>query len=345
MNEPEPLIRFRCKNCGQKIRIPKIHAGKKGKCPKCRNIVIVPQTGNTRPLASQTKPNSIEVGSKDDLLDPLLFDIPQKSKVVGKPATQEHVPDRTSEDLQKLQERMGIEKTEPVAKRKLPWLIDIFLYPMSFWGLINLAVFIGVPLLIDILWKIILVQLACLFSLITLVIKVVVVLYMYWYFAECVRDSAEGGLRAPKVIGDIPRVVDMFWQMVNIVGCLVVFFAPFVFYVLFARKAGIIFWLLLIYAVFFFPMALLAIVVLDSVSGLNPRLLYKSISNTLLQYCGLVLLFVAVVSLIGVLGQKAGESGHLAFLISCASIYLVFVAAHLLGRFYWRYQEKLNWEV
>ena len=27
------------------------------------------------------------------------------------------------------------------------------------------------------------------------------------------------------------------------------------------------------------------------------------------------------------------------------SLYAVFVVAHLLGRFYWRYQEKLNWEV
>ena len=35
-------IKFHCKNCGKGIRVPKIYAGKKGKCPKCKNIVIIP---------------------------------------------------------------------------------------------------------------------------------------------------------------------------------------------------------------------------------------------------------------------------------------------------------------
>jgi len=49
--------------------------------------------------------------------------------------------------------------------------------------------------------------------------------------------------------------------------------------------------------------------------------------------------------LIGTLGRKGDESGYLAFIIRCATIYLVFVAAHLLGRFYWRNRGKLNWKV
>ncbi|MGB2807908.1 MAG: hypothetical protein WBC22_09215, partial [Sedimentisphaerales bacterium] len=215
----------------------------------------------------------------------------------------------------------------------------------SFWGLVYLGIFIGVTLFLDTVGNILPSYFACLFWLLTLVIRIFVVLFMYWYFAECVRDSAEGGLRAPKVIGDVPPAVDMFRQMVDIVGCLLVFFTPFILYVLIARRAGIIFWLLLIYGIFFFPMSLLAIVVHNSPAGLNPRLIYNSISNTFRQYCGLVLLIVAAMLLIGVLGQKVKESEHLAILVRCAGFYLLFVAAHLLGRFYWRYQEKLNWEV
>jgi DNA-directed RNA polymerase subunit RPC12/RpoP len=37
-------ITFHCKTCGQKINVFKIHAGKKGKCPKCQNIVVVPES-------------------------------------------------------------------------------------------------------------------------------------------------------------------------------------------------------------------------------------------------------------------------------------------------------------
>lgn len=337
------MIRFYCENCGQKFSVPETLAGKRGRCPKCKNIVVVPKTENAAPVTDQSNFSDSKVRTKYSGLDSAMFDIPQEDATANQINSQDSVAEKGLEELQKLVERSATDETEPVGNRKLPWIIDIFLYPMSMSGLANLAIFIGVPELIDFLQKVILIQLACLFSLIALVIKVVVVLYMYWYFAECVRDSAEGGLRAPKVIGDIPRVVDMFWQMVNIIGCLMVFFIPFVFYVLFARKANVIFWLLLIYGVFLFPMALLAIVVLDSVSGLNPRLLISSISNTFFQYCGLVLLFVAPVLLIGVLGQKGDESEHLAFILRSASIYLVFVAAHLLGRFYWRYQEKLNW--
>jgi len=339
------MIKFHCENCGREISAPEIHTGKKGKCPKCKKIVVVPKAENAAPVAGESNFSNSEVSKKYSGLDHALFDIPQGYATANQQSSQDSVSEKGIEELQKADEGLGKDKTEQIGERKLPWIIDVFLYPMSLSGLANLAIFIGVPLLIDFLWKIMIIQLSCLFWLISVVIKVVVVLYMYWYFAECVRDSAEGGLRAPKVIGYIPRVVDMFWQMVNIIGCFGVFFMPFVFYMLFVKRADVIFWLLLLYAVFLFPMALLAVVVLDSVAGLNPRLLYSSISNTLRQYCGLVLLFLAAVLLMGMLGQKVAESEHLAFLLRCASVYIVFVAAHLLGRFYWLYQEKLNWEV
>jgi len=47
-------IKFHCKECGRKISVPQIHAGKKGKCPKCRNIVVVPKLGDLSAVDSQT---------------------------------------------------------------------------------------------------------------------------------------------------------------------------------------------------------------------------------------------------------------------------------------------------
>jgi phage FluMu protein Com len=339
------MIEFRCPNCNQKIKAQDKLSGKRVKCPKCKNIVVVPKAEKVGPVASQNDFSYLKVSSRISDLDPALFDIPQKSEVANQLSSQSGVSDKTFEALQKLEEKPGIDEGEQIGERKLPCFIDIFLYPVSFSGLINLAIFIGVPLLIDFLWTVLIAQLACLFGLVSLVIEVVVVLYMYWYFAECIRDSADGGLRAPEVMRNFPHVVDMFWQMVNIIGCLMVFFAPFVLYVLFVKRADVIFWLLLVYAVFVYPMALLAIVVFDSVSALKPRLLFNSISNTFFPYCGLVLLFVATVSLIGVLRQRVHGLEYLPFPLRCAGIYLAFVAAHLLGRFYWRYQEELNWEV
>jgi hypothetical protein len=34
-----------------------------------------------------------------------------------------------------------------------------------------------------------------------------------------------------------------------------------------------------------------------------------------------------------------------AFVSGYLVMYILLVVAHLLGRFYWRYQEKLNWDV
>jgi hypothetical protein len=152
-------------------------------------------------------------------------------------------------------------------------------------------------------------------------------------------------LRAPEGLGATPGLAGMFWQTVNVIGCLAVFFVPFVFYMLFAKRADIIFWLLLIFAVSLFPMGLLATIIFDSAIGLNPRLLIRSISSTFFPYCGLVLLFVTPVVVIGMLYTEVQESQLWSFIIRSIVTYLVLVGAHLLGRFYWRYQDKFNWEV
>ena len=339
------MIKFYCKHCGQQIGVPAGFAGGGARCPKCKKIVVMPEAESAEPVADQSNISETKGGAKYEGFDRALFDIPQEDESASQVSNQDGVSKGGYEELRRRKKVLEKYQAEQIGKRKLPGFIDVFLYPASFWGLVYLGIFIGVPVLIDLIEKIIFDVLIYLYWLIGFVIKVVVVLFMYWYFAECVRDSAEGGLRAPKVTGDFPPAVDMFRQMVDIIGCLLFFFVPFILYVLLARRAGIIFWLLLIYGIFLFPMGLLGIVVFDSIAGLDPRLIYKSISNTFWQYCGLVLLFVAAVLLIGVLGQKASESGHLVILVRCAAFYLLFVAAHLLGRFYWKYQEKLKWEV
>ena len=337
-------FRLTCAHCGHKISVPLIYAGKRIKCPKCNDILVVPKAGIAAPSANQGGLKDSKSETKYAGFDHALFDIPQEDSTVNQLSIQGALSEKDLEELHKPVEKTISEEAEPFGARGLPWIIDIFLYPLSFWGLVNIGIFVGVTSFLAEVEKILPDVLGCLFWLLTLFIKVVAYLFIYWYFAECVRNSAEGGLRAPNVRGDVPGLWDMLLQLINIVGCLLVFFMPFVFYVLIAKRLDVIFWLLLIYGVFFFPMGLLGIVVLDSIVGLSPRLLYHSISKSFFQYCGLVLVFVAGALLIGVLGQKVGESGYLAFIVRCAGVYIVFVAGHLLGRFYWRNQEKLNWE-
>jgi hypothetical protein len=346
------VIRFRCEHCGRKFRVPDSVAGKKAVCLKCKNIVIVPEIEGAKSVANQPETGTSEIDSKDSILDPNLFDIPQKTGAVD---TQRDVPDKALENLRKLQSYET--EREPPPERKLPWLIDIFLYAASRPGLTILGIIIVVPLLfkfiVQLLGAVTLVFPPMLvffsfFVAIDFIVNILLALYMYWYLCECVRDSAAGGLRAPETIGTTPGLGEMLWQMIRILICFAFFAGPSLVYFFHIRKTDTIFWILLVYGASFFPMGLLAVVMFDSFSALNPLLLIKSIFNSFFQYCGLVLLFcglgvVAVV--IALILQRFRISWVLAYLLSILFVYLLMVSAHLLGRFYWKYQERLNWDV
>ena len=100
-------------------------------------------------------------------------------------------------------------------------------------------------------------------------------------------------------------------------------------------------------------MGLLACVMFDSIYGLNPLLLIASIFSTFFQYCGLVLLITGIVlgfRAISTIRTDDIQQETLTMILLESVLYLIllyitFVVAHLLGRFFWQYQEKLNWEV
>jgi DNA-directed RNA polymerase subunit RPC12/RpoP len=335
------VIKFDCKNCGGKFSVPEIHAGKKGKCPKCKNVILIPQIQDTSPLTTQSKTSNQKSAPKDSPHDLTLLEVPQKDRTQGQSTIQKYKEDP--------EEEPKIDQPEPVPKRKLPWIIDIFLYPMSVPGLVTLGIIIGIPLLIDIT--------AMLFGIFGFFIaipglfaKIVVGLYLYWYIAECIRDSATGGLRAPETLGRAPGLGDMFLQLLEIVGCFALCFAPLLIYYQQTRNTDAIFWSLFAYAVFFFPMGLLSVVMFDSFSGLNPLLLIGSIFRTFFPYCAMVVALLLAGFLTTIITSAALQQSFvlalvLDFLIRCIHPYLLLVTAHLLGRFYWRYQEKLRWEV
>jgi len=215
------VIRFHCKHCRQKIRVPKIHAGKKTKCPKCKNMVVVPKAESTGAVAPQAAHSDSTGASKDAAFALTFLDIPQEDK----DADQRTLPDRTAEDLLELEQEIKTDEAEPVPKRKLPWPIDIFLYPISTPGLTILAIIVVITLLIDFVTTLF-GPFGLFIWALGLVPNVVLFLYMYWYLCRCIHDSAEGGLRAPDVLVNAPSLGDMGWQTIRIAGCLAFFCAP-----------------------------------------------------------------------------------------------------------------------
>ncbi|MHC4395835.1 MAG: zinc ribbon domain-containing protein [Planctomycetota bacterium] len=334
------MISFHCKKCGKKIKVPEDKVGKKGRCPRCRTIVVVPEPKSDSPVVGRSDSDT----KKQAETAPPAPDTTQKDEATGSQTGWDDTFAKTIEEAQdhedriQEQETQEQEQTERTGERKLPWFIDFFLYPMSLPGLINLVIFCLIPALlivrrvlpVPIIWSLLI---------------IIITVYMYYYFVECIYDSAAGGTRMLWNMHKTADIGDAFLRLLGAAGCFFVFFGPILLYYSFTKRIDVVFWLLIAYAVLFFPMALLAAVTFDFSRSFSTLLWFMSIFKTFLLYIGLVLIVCAFVALIVWLARFFYKSRALAFLYSVIFIYLIMLDAHLLGRFYWRYKEKLNWEV
>ncbi len=333
MGEADPFVRFNCENCGYKSTVSESYAGKNIRCPNCYYIIFISKAEST---------STTQTSSRYSDYDSSLLNIQEQNILKHKQMTEYIASEQAGESEE---EEEPPKETDPAALRKAPWLIDIFLYPFNKSGLKHLAIFILVPQLLNIIEGMLPSLLAFVFSVAGFFVQIIIFLYIYWYLVECVRESADGWVRAPLGFGGLPTLRDMFGQVVNIIGCFAVFLGPFVLYRITAGKMNIISWFLLGFAVFLYPMALLSVLMHDSGHGLNFRTFTKSISKTFYPYLGLIILFLVPILLIRKIPAQEQESPFSNIIFRSVIIYAAFIGAHLLGRFYWRYQEKLNWDL
>jgi hypothetical protein len=251
--------------------------------------------------------------------------------------------------------RSGGDEGPPV--RRVPWVLDVFLYPTSASGLVNIGIYCVLTFLLEILAPI--ASYMCLTGFASIVVSVTVIAYIFYYIMECIRDSALGGIRAPANLASMPAdKSEAFSQLWGVAGLFIVIWVPVVgycIYQLFSHASDAhaeyhlgddaTFWLLLGYSIFFFPIGTLAVAMFRSSSAFNPLVWVASIFSTFFQYCGLVLLFCILGWMVSRISFYLQHSLLNAFLFNAVFIYFVLVAAHLLGRFYYRNREKLNWDV
>ena len=373
--ERSTVIKFHCESCGHKIKVPREYGGKKGECPKCKNPVVIPSLKKAPAEGTRTfvvkcsmceEEIKVPENSRGQAIEcphcGCYVEVPSEKIPIEKVESpfqthrDDEVADKRPEELQRPRGEVEVEESAPAGTRKLPWPIDILLYPMSIAGLVTVAGFAILPV---VFWG--LIRLCCMAGLVGWIIGKVVWLYVLWYFGECIRESATGELRAPERPGDSVDWGEVVWSVLRFVACFLFFFGPQSLYVYVASSRTeinpVLSWSLLTYGVLFYPMGILAVVIFESVRGLNPIMIFRSIVGTFLPYCGLVVLFygLGVLFVIGIIGSLSavssvtGDSLLSAFLfivfIRAGFLWLLLVTGHLLGRFYWRYQEKLNWNV
>jgi hypothetical protein len=244
---------------------------------------------------------------------------------------------------------------EPVPKRPLPAVIDVFLYPFGKAGLATLSIMLGGPTVL------ILVALACIWmcqaaplllllaapiALAGMVVTLGMVLYFCWYICECIRDSAAGGIRAPDTMGMTPGIMDMFAQDFQLLVCVGVCVGLYTSTVNCLPMNSAMACVLMGTIAFLFPMTLLRVIMSESLQGLLPWVTLRLIGRCCGPYCVLVLALSGLPGL-GYVLSRATEGwplpARLALLIGYG-LYACLVYTHLLGRFAWRYRDRLDWE-
>jgi len=312
------MIKFNCKNCGQKISVPEMHAGKKGNCPKCKTMIVIPL-----PLGND---------HKDFVPNIQLEEEPVNHTAEGDDGT-----------LFSYEQITG--GNEELPERRLVWFIDIWLYPLNLAGIIHL---ICLWLLVFLLCPLVTGFLGLGIEYIPIVYTLPIA-YVLYYFTECVRDSAAGRCRAPDFwMHPNEDKWDCISQLLIVLGCIAVCFCPVLVYYVVTKRTDLIYWLFLVCGGFFFPMVLLAVVLFDSYNAMNPLLIIGSIFRTFFPYCSMVLFFCGGALLFMKIDSRLYSFRLLPtvpFICKALQLYLIFVAVGLLGRFYWKYREKLNWEV
>lgn len=344
------MIKFNCKTCGQKIDVPVNYAGKKGKCPKCQTVVIVPGLNEQIFLKPLNTDNYSTPDAEPELR--IKKDTPHQAKFEGLSADGMNV---TNESILKP------EIKEQPPQRPQPWLLDIFLYPSSRSGLINFGIFWLLPVMLSGLLTV-LPNVRRLHRFgpggIVIVAIFIVISYMFYYLMECIRDSASGTIRAPENIGSMPDIHEASTQFSEIIASVIVFWSPvcgYLIYKVFWQNANPnnpydpasdwIFWLLLGYGIFFFPIGILASAMFNSTSAFNPFLWIASIFSTFFQYCGLVIFFCMLAWLLSTITASFHNAPLFSFVFWGLFVYLAMVTSHLLGRFYYLNSDKLNWDV
>jgi len=204
-------------------------------------------------------------------------------------------------------------------------------------GLTSLAVIVGVPLLLGLLGPVL--WMVPFTGLLSMLAQGLIGLYAVWYFAECVYDSSRGGTRAPQAL-DTGGTGEMWSRAAYILLVFILFVGPMMVYFLAIGGRDVILWVLVAWAVVFFPIGLLAMVLHDSLSVLNPLFLLGSVLRAFLPYMGFVLPLAAIV-----VGLAWLWPPPLVPSIICLAIgpYVMLILAHILGRFYWRNRERLDW--
>ncbi len=330
-------MEFHCTNCQHKLSAGESQVGRKGRCAKCQTILTVPA-----PAAEPARSPH----------DQRLLDLP--------PSLASALPteaDASDVAYAKLRAALGgrILEPEEIPQRRYPWPVDIFLYPLTTSAIVILSICVGGPFFLRVgiqFAKVATIHIPVfiIFWLVSLIVHwgafILLSFYIIWYILAAMRDSAEGGIRAPNTGACTPGLGELLAETFRLLVCIAFYMLPAVVY--WARGGGIdaLFWTLFAAGGFALPMALLSVVMHESLRGLNPLLIARSILRTLWQYLLLVPFCYALCLIVPLAYGLILKPlyWHFSYALQAVAFCQMLIMAHLLGRFYFKNEERLYWD-
>jgi hypothetical protein len=212
-------MEFHCTQCHCKLTVPDTKAGRKGRCPKCSETLTVPE---------------LDVAPKSPLHNMQLLDVPPSDEREVATTTER---DESAAAYEQLRGSLGGRLMDPeeIPERKHAWIVDIFLYPSNLSALTMILICVGVPFLLRVLLTVFKVltasiQIAIILWLVSLMIHwgvfLLLITYAYWYLCQCVRDSAEGQIRAVETTAMTPGLGELLGNTLKLMFAALICLAP-----------------------------------------------------------------------------------------------------------------------
>ncbi len=328
------MIQFTCEHCGQHLRVADACAGRPGRCPRCRQAVTVPSADAAPPPSSQPSRRS-EAPPKQPPRDDDLLELRRVPVRAG--------PPETAAVLSRTDGPDSAETTE-TASEIPPRLIDVFAYPANLDGLAQIAVLALGVWLSSYLGNLLGGLVPGYGALLGLAMQLIVAGYVVFYLGYCIYDSSQGGRRAATIsLAHTPGLSDVLGQLLLLLGGIAVCFWPAGLYRGVTERSDVWFWILAATGAFFLPMSLLTATLFEGFDALNPLLIVRSILATLPAYLALIVTLGVPGGIFLALYLTLARVPVARVLAPAAYLYLMLVGAHLLGRFYRRHKDRLEW--
>lgn len=170
--------------------------------------------------------------------------------------------------------------------------------------------------------------------------------YFCAVFYQLIQSTATGGKEAPEFPETSNIIEDIIWPMLQILAVGLVSFGPFMGYAIWAGKSvnPMLAYALLGFGVVYFPMAILAVVILGYTGALSPHIVLPALfRGGWIYWVAVIMLLVLyfVGSLVEDIFSRKIIVGHL--IMAVMGSYTLMTNARILGVVYRERQDELGW--